>query len=597
MSGLSKRPTQVPMVLASSLVLIILSNVQGYAWGLLTPLQTRNGQPIRRTFAISSRQATVLGATNVSREGDKSVSNLAPTSHSSRVGWTGTLAYNRCATRRSSSHFRSAQLTLYAKQDDDDDDEGDVKSGDKSKGGKGSEGYVNPYADPNYPDLEFVDYSDPEYSADAGADIWLDSPTSSDDASSENAALDAAAIEGMREERRRRNDEYQFQSFYKECCLDGAEYYGEWTCYQVNMVSGSQGASQGSGGDDGFVPQLRQWRNTIPVISQAQKYTIEGTAEAAESIQDDNYHSPTDMERIKFVSRVFEELSLDLDTDDSTDASTPQSMEDKWVQQSYCPSPLQPRNFRGADGIMCVGNAYTLSTATPMSSQGSDSSAKTVDSKTTGPFSDYRVELGMQVDSIRFRVQLTYALANANSKSASSADSTSSSSRSGSDGLNDATLYLNTLIVARERQGTWPRSTTPDTIRTREEQEIQQALFGPMGAPGGLYDPPPLGSPDHAPYYLFIDLPGQASILFPYLLLQDSSASSESESSSGSTPKVNGGWVTSLDWTPGKMRYQVDRKVHGGSGLLNLRTLELSQVQSMDAEQYRPRDGGQNMRQ
>ena len=45
------------------------------------------------------------------------------------------------------------------------------------------------------------------------------------------------------------------------------------------------------------------------------------------------------------------------------------------------------------------------------------------------------------------------------------------------------------------------------------------------------------------------------------------------------------------------MRYQVDCKVYGGDQLLGLRTLELSQVQSANAEVYRPRDGGENMRQ
>ena len=57
------------------------------------------------------------------------------------------------------------------------------------------------------------------------------------------------------------------------------------------------------------------------------------------------------------------------------------------------------------------------------------------------------------------------------------------------------------------------------------------------------------------------------------------------------------GWVTSFDWAPGTQRYQVDRKVQGGLGLRNLRTLELSEVQSADADQYRPRDGGSDMRQ
>jgi hypothetical protein len=55
--------------------------------------------------------------------------------------------------------------------------------------------------------------------------------------------------------------------------------------------------------------------------------------------------------------------------------------------------------------------------------------------------------------------------------------------------------------------------------------------------------------------------------------------------------------VTSLDWTPGRIRYQLDRKVLGGTKLKGLRTLELSEVQGEDADRWRPKDGGSNMRQ
>jgi hypothetical protein len=106
--------------------------------------------------------------------------------------------------------------------------------------------------------------------------------------------------------------------------------------------------------------------------------------------------------------------------------------------------------------------------------------------------------------------------------------------------------------------------------------------------PFGLvkYDPPPVGSEVQASQYLLLDLEGRATVLLPYLMDQD--------------PEAHGGdsgWVTSLDWTPGTQRYQLDRKTTGGKKLLGLRTLELSEVQSADADTYRPRDGGQNMRQ
>jgi hypothetical protein len=112
------------------------------------------------------------------------------------------------------------------------------------------------------------------------------------------------------------------------------------------------------------------------------------------------------------------------------------------------------------------------------------------------------------------------------------------------------------------------------------------ALFGQDGAGGGFYDPPTVGTDEQAGHYMLLDIAGGATILFPYKLDQD--------------PKAfdSYGWVTSLDWTPpGEIRHQVDRKVRSGFDLLQLRTLELSEVRSTDADQYRPRDGGKDMRQ
>ena len=70
---------------------------------------------------------------------------------------------------------------------------------------------------------------------------------------------------------------------------------------------------------------------------------------------------------------------------------------------------------------------------------------------------------------------------------------------------------------------------------------------------------------------MVLDLPGGVTLLLPHKLDQ-----CEIDSDPG--------WVTSLDWTPGSIRYQVDRKVWGGSKLKGLRTLELSEVQSTNAE-------------
>ena len=112
-----------------------------------------------------------------------------------------------------------------------------------------------------------------------------------------------------------------------------------------------------------------------------------------------------------------------------------------------------------------------------------------------------------------------------------------------------------------------------------------ESLFGTPGAEGGLYDPPPVGSEEQASQYMMVDLEGGATLLFPFLINQD--------------PEAFGGkgWVTSLDWTPYNMRFQVDRKVQSGVKLMELRSLELSEVQSADASTYRPSDGGADMRQ
>lgn len=203
---------------------------------------------------------------------------------------------------------------------------------------------------------------------------------------------------------------------------------------------------------------------------------------------------------------------------------------------------------------MC--SAYTICTALPL--DGSDGVIS--DDEVSGPYSEYRAELGIVATDMRFRVKLDYALLDSTSRP------------------NPPPLYLKSLTVCREALDVWPR--TPGA-----RSEIASSLFGPPGAAGGLYDPPPIKTEDQASQYLLMELEGGASLLLPYKMDQ-------------SEVVHNGeGWVTSLDWTAGNMRYQVDRKVNGGPSLLGLKTLELSEVQGTDAERYRPRDGGQNMRQ
>ena len=78
-----------------------------------------------------------------------------------------------------SRSFCHQHAPLFAKPEDDEEEKPE-----------------NPYADPNYPDLEFVNYDDPEYQVDQGQGDEFFDPESTE-----------AQIEEMREDRRRRNDE------------------------------------------------------------------------------------------------------------------------------------------------------------------------------------------------------------------------------------------------------------------------------------------------------------------------------------------------------------------------------------------------------
>jgi hypothetical protein len=183
-----------------------------------------------------------------------------------------------------------------------------------------------------------------------------------------------------------------------------------------------------------------------------------------------------------------------------------------------------------------------------------------------GPFKEYRVEIGIRADDARFRVKFDYSIV-----------------PDGETILSDAPapppLHLKTMTVCREAADKWPRSS-----------ELANSLFSSTsGAAGGLYDPPPVNE-NFASQYCMVDMEGGATALFPAIIDQAVESVGESDSD-------NVSWITSLDWAAGPMRFQVDRKSYGGVNLRGLRTLELSEVQSADADQYRPRDGGQNMRQ
>lgn len=451
-------------------------------------------------------------------------------------------------TIASTSIWQSKNGSNKADNNDDDDDDESADNNNKKE---------NPYADPNYPELEFVDYSDPAYQVNQGDnDEYFASPTADGTPSTEEQ------IEAMREERRKRNDEYQFQTYYTSILKEGEEYNGEWTIYKSDTFLPDDIAPRDP---KAAFPRLVKASKALKVVSRAYKEVMPFTTEG---------QMPVDLERIYHVERVAsaEEDPLkawkdDVDTDSGfrekkaellATPAPPEAAEteNEIMSNTYWPTALKALDFRGPQGIMVVGNAYTIATALDMQGK------QVAEDQTDGPFSEYRAELGLSVKDMRMRIKLDYAVLP-------------------TDKTAEAPLHLRSLTVCREGRNYWPRR--EGKFRSLSERTASDALFGATGADGGLYDPPPVGSDAQAAQYMLLDLEGHATVLFPYLLDQ--------------AEKGDQGWVTSLDWAPGAMRYQVDRKVGAGRQLLGLRTLELSEVQTADAEQYRPKDGGQNMRQ
>lgn len=423
-------------------------------------------------------------------------------------------APNRAFSRTAVLHPRHNRVgILYSTPDNNDEDE--TKD--------------NPYQDPNYPDLEFVDYSNPEYFVDQG----MDESYREDDTEE--------MIEAMREERRRRNDEFQFETYFCETLKNGDEYKGEWTVYTTDFENLDS---------NGF-PRFKKARNTLKVISKGYKVIVDPHAEWR-----------VDGERIRHEEVAVPDSESDpiiewLDVDQaSAQQHSPSKELDKFSKEAeqlnaeimantYWPEEMSSFDLRGHQGNMCVGNAYTICT-----------SVKSHDgpSEYEGPFTELRTELGIQSEHLRLRVKFDYRV-DENAKD------------------EFPPLNLKSMTVCRETLAMWPRECA------------SKALFGAPGATGGLYDPPPVGGEEQYRRYMLLDLEGGATLLFPYTMDQHPDAFD------------GNGWVTSLDWSPGNIRYQVDRKVPGGKGLMGLRTLELSQVQGSDADRYRPRDGGLDMRQ
>jgi hypothetical protein len=506
---------------------------------------------------------------------------------------------------------------------------------------------INPYADPNYPNLEFVNYDDPEYSADR-SEYSDDGSLDDDDDDNLNYSDDRTLIEieVMREERRKKNDEYQFETYHANVLRGGERCLGEWTVFQTDtfLTNNDDGNEETRKEDGGAVPRLVKWDKVLKVVSRGTKIIL-----------DPNTSWRVDGERIVHEERLacdddFPTLMM-IDNDDTNDTTTATTattttMDNNGLLLNWdsndishvennalcCPNEMTSLDFRGPGGNMCVGKAYTVCDAIPLvmtSSGGGDVDASSEQRHTTaarqheGPFREMRTELGVQENGMRFRVKLDYSVLQPQQID----DVNSNDEVAITPPPPPPPLHLRTLTVCRETlDGYWPSPSDNDVVTTptssvelmegmggdvgtsvkarrdSRQSEITHALFGlPRGAPGGLYDPPPVGSEERAmSNYMLLDFEGGATLLLPHRLDQHCWSSDdvdEEAKDSSSLSSSAAGWVTSLDWTPGSIRYQVDRKVLGGTKLKGLRTLELSEVQGEDAERWRPRDGGSNMRQ
>lgn len=389
----------------------------------------------------------------------------------------------------------------------------------------------NPYADPNYPELEFVNYDDPEYAVDQGDEFFA---ASTKDTTEEE-------VEAMREERRRRNDEYQFETYHAECLKSGEEFKGEWTVYRTSTFMGVD--------EEGARPRFKKEENVLNVVSTGKKIFLEAP--------EDGFEFRVDGERIVHEERLAVQADFEEDEEWEAVLAASKDLEDghEVVSKTYVPKEMNSFDFRGPAGIMCVGNCYTVSDVVPLKDGNGDSYE--------GPWKEYRSEIGMQYKRMRFRVKWDYRVKDYEMDQ------------------EHPPLHLHSIIVCRETRERWPRYMTNKNV----DESVGEKLFGAPGAQGGLFDPPPVGGEDQAMKYMKIDLEGGATILFPHQIDQDPEAHD------------GNGWVKTLDWSPGMLRYQADKKIKGGKEVRGLRTLELTEIRAADAERWRPNDDGTDMRQ
>ena len=348
----------------------------------------------------------------------------------------------------------------------------------------------------------------------------------------------------MREDRRCRNDEFQFETYYADCLKSGDEFKGEWTVYRTSTFLDTAEEENVDG-----APAFRKSSKMRKVVSNGSRFTVEPPP-------NDDFAMKVDGERILHNERVAEAKDFEEDEEWEEAIEKSSDPDSGIVGLPYWSDKLSPFDFRGEAGVMCVGSCYTICDGRPLSEAG-------FENEHDGPFSELRTEIGILYKRMRFRVKWDYRVKD--------------------DDVNkkEPDLHLYSMVVCRETRGRWPRYNTKQNIDLSDSER----LFGAPGASGGLYDPPLVGSDEQAAQYCALDLEGGATVLFPYKMNQEEGAHD------------GNGWVQSLDWTPGRIRYQADRKFLSGKKIKGLKTLELSEVEGASADQWRPNDDGQNMRQ
>jgi hypothetical protein len=153
------------------------------------------------------------------------------------------------------------------------------------------------------------------------------------------------------------------------------------------------------------------------------------------------------------------------------------------MTNTFWPEQLATKDFKGQHSTMCVGSAYTIAMVFPLRRSPDHFNLR------RSHFKQYRAEVGLQSEGLRFRVNFDYSVVEAEVK-----ESTSTAS--------PPPLHLKSMTVCREARDMWPLSGEQETIADRIAVD---ALFGTAGASGGLYDPPPVDSDEQAAQYKVLD--------------------------------------------------------------------------------------------